>query len=68
MSRRKKCACGYEPKGAPMRKHDAYWCPDCDVWLEEGCRARERGAGYCEFCTNRPEKPSQVDDKRSWGE
>lgn len=36
-------------------KHDAFFCPKCDEWLERKCSDEN-----CEFCQNRPEKPSQV--------
>ena len=36
-------------------KHDAYYCKDCNIWLEKNC-----GDKTCEYCFNRPEKPSQV--------
>ena len=45
--------CG-EP-GARNEQHDAYACAKCDEWLELMCLDRQ-----CEFCANRPEKPSQV--------
>ncbi|KLU62307.1 hypothetical protein CEB3_c13510 [Peptococcaceae bacterium CEB3] len=34
-------------------KHDAHYCKACDTWLEVNCHDPE-----CEFCSNRPEKPS----------
>lgn len=33
--------------------HDAYYCVECDVWLEEGCSSPD-----CELCVLRPERPS----------
>ncbi len=36
-------------------KYDAYFCELCNKWLEEPCKDPE-----CQFCTTRPEKPSQV--------
>jgi len=39
-------------------KYDAYYCPDCDVWLENKCKDPD-----CEFCSRRPEKPSQVSEE-----
>lgn len=36
-------------------KHDAYFCKVCDAWLESQCTDSD-----CEFCPNRPEKPSMV--------
>jgi ribosomal protein S27AE len=32
--------------------HDAYLCPRCNVWLEEGC-----ADALCSFCANRPAMP-----------
>ncbi len=32
---------------------DAYYCIQCDKWMEKKC-----GDPACEFCTIRPEKPS----------
>jgi len=37
--------------------YDVYYCRVCDEWLESKC-----GDASCEFCQNRPEKPSLVDD------
>lgn len=34
-------------------RYDAYYCQPCDTWLEDQCR--DPG---CEFCPDRPEKPS----------
>lgn len=34
--------------------HDAYYCPDCYKWLEDGC-----GFAGCSFCRERPEKPTE---------
>lgn len=33
-------------------KHDANYCPDCNIWLEDQC-----GDDDCEFCSNRPVLP-----------
>lgn len=38
--------------------YDAYACSYCDLWLEEKC-----GDTNCEFCKNRPDKPSIQKDK-----
>lgn len=34
-------------------RHDAFYCPRCDEWTERKCRDPD-----CEFCRDRPEKPS----------
>lgn len=36
-------------------KHDAFFCPGCDVWTENVCK----NPG-CEYCAGRPERPSQA--------
>jgi hypothetical protein len=40
-------------------KHDAYFCDPCDEWKEKGCSDPD-----CEFCVDRPERPSQVAGER----
>lgn len=35
--------------------YDAYYCSNCDIWLEKQC-----DDPYCEYCSNRPEKPSET--------
>jgi hypothetical protein len=35
-------------------KHDAYFCPACERWLEAEC-----GDPNCEFCAGRPARPLQ---------
>lgn len=35
-------------------KYDAYYCELCNQWLERKCEDPE-----CEFCSIRPDKPSQ---------
>lgn len=37
------------------KKHDAFFDVEKDVWLESAC-----DSPHCEFCFNRPERPSQV--------
>ncbi len=32
--------------------YDAYFCPQCNMWLESACSDPN-----CEYCRNRPEKP-----------
>lgn len=39
-------------------RFDAYYCKVCDEWLEGRCRDPA-----CEFCKDRPEKPSEMDEK-----
>lgn len=57
------CGCWVDP--VPMRKHDARWCGPCDIWLEPPCcDGGECDSGF----GGRPEKPSMVEDKRSWDE
>lgn len=41
--------------GVRNEKHDVYACAECDVWLEEICEDP-----YCEFCSGRPDKPSEA--------
>lgn len=36
-------------------EYDAYFCCDCDDWLEKKCEDHR-----CNFCPKRPDKPSQV--------
>jgi len=36
-------------------KYDAVYCADCDEWLEGKCPDTE-----CEYCSVRPEKPSDI--------
>jgi hypothetical protein len=37
-------------------RHDAYYDPQADVWLERKC-----GDPECEFCATRPDRPSQAE-------
>ena len=39
------------------KKHDALYCELCNKWIEEKCSDPK-----CEFCQNRPKKPSLVDE------
>lgn len=34
-------------------RHDAFFCPACDVWTEGVCKVPG-----CEYCGGRPERPS----------
>lgn len=36
-------------------KHDANYDTKKDMWIDENCRSE-----YCEYCTERPSKPSEV--------
>lgn len=47
-------ACG-EHKVEYNKKHDVYYCVECDKWLEKGC-----GDQGCAFCEERPAKPSEA--------
>ena len=42
-------------RGEYMEKHDAFFDKEKDIWLEEEC-----GDQNCNFCNNRPTKPSEV--------
>lgn len=54
--------CGSEPEW--NERHDAFFCPVCNVWLEPRCFNAS-----CHFCAGRPEKPSQADAVRwDWNE
>jgi len=37
-------------------KYDAYYCELCNKWMEEKCDDEN-----CEFCSSRPNKPSQME-------
>lgn len=45
--------CGHLKKFC--KQYDALYCPECDVWTEKKCDDKD-----CEFCSDRPKKPSQV--------
>jgi hypothetical protein len=36
-------------------EHDASYCPGCDVWTEKAC-----SGAACEYCGERPERPSDA--------
>lgn len=36
------------------KKYDAYYCEQCNIWLEDKCNDPE-----CEYCPSRPETPIQ---------
>lgn len=39
------------------KQYDAYYCELCNEWLENLC-----GDPNCEFCQNRPKKPSMINN------
>lgn len=39
---------------------DAYYCEVCDRWAESKCKDPD-----CEFCRDRPEKPSETEKKKN---
>ena len=43
-------------------KHDAYYDDKKDIWLEGTCDNKD-----CEFCSDRPTKPSQCKPKGNNG-
>lgn len=50
------CKCGMQKKPIYHKKHDAYFCEDCDQWLEDACEDAD-----CQFCPTRPNRPSEAD-------
>ena len=36
-------------------RHDAYFCPECDIWTDEPCDDPR-----CKYCADRPERPSEA--------
>lgn len=53
-----KCNCEYYKwplKKNYSKKHDAWFCPHCDMWIEKACADET-----CEYCVGRPDKPSEV--------
>lgn len=47
-------------KTVRIDQHDAYACLDCDRWNEDLC---SNSPSTCEYCVDRPEKPSMVEKK-----
>ena len=47
--------CTLHNKSIYSEKYDAYYCPECDKWLEEKCPS-----SFCEYCANRPERPNGI--------
>jgi hypothetical protein len=43
-------------------RYDAYFCPTCDIWLNDACDNPD-----CGFCVSRPEKPSMMGKEPSNG-
>jgi len=41
-------------------KHDAYYCENCNKWLEKVCDDKT-----CKFCKGRPKTPKEI---ISWGD
>lgn len=46
----RRCQCGSAQ--VYHDEFDAYFCPDCNLWLEDRCSDKT-----CEFCSKRPEYP-----------
>lgn len=45
-------------RGIYMEKYDSFYNPEKDIWLEQVCCSTE-----CEFCKDRPNKPSECKDE-----
>lgn len=41
------------------RKYDSQYCETCDSWTEGKCEDKD-----CDFCKERPDKPSQVSEEK----
>jgi hypothetical protein len=41
------------------RKYDSQYCETCDSWTEGKCGDKD-----CDFCKERPDKPSQVSEEK----
>ena len=50
------CSCTTE--ALYSEEFDTYYCKECDQWTEDKC-----DDATCEYCTNRPEKPSQIQQR-----
>lgn len=48
-----KCKC----KASYNEKYDAYYCKDCNIWLEKKCSDSD-----CKYCANRPNSPKEVNN------
>lgn len=60
MGKHKWVGCGCDEHNWPTHYHtdsDSYFCPDCDVWMDETCDDID-----CQECLERPEKPSMIGD------
>lgn len=40
-------------------RRDSYYCEHCDIWTEVKCTDIWDTIELCEYCTGRPDKPSQ---------
>lgn len=51
-----------DPTHRPKRdeRHDAYFCPACDAWIEGQCSDPK-----CSFCQTRPSRPSECAPDRT---
>jgi len=45
---------GCKRMGVYAEYYDSYYCPDCDIWLDEKC-----ADATCNFCSRRPEFPKE---------
>jgi len=45
--------CNIHNRSEYSEDFDAYYCPECNKWLETKC-----GNANCEFCNNRPDNPN----------
>lgn len=51
------CQCGH-PR-VYSYAFDAFYCPDCDVWIDPNCLDEPNHSGSCIFCLSRADKPSR---------
>ena len=49
---RLKCGC-HESSRRYSEKYDAYYCANCNIWLEGICKSKS-----CSYCMDRPIKPT----------
>lgn len=50
-----KCPKHPDARALCNEKHNAFYCPKCDAWLEPKCKVPT-----CEWCAPRPDKPSEA--------